>query len=169
MSSLPGDVIILSFTALIMHTSLRTLALGVVALAPCALAQRPLPPDSVVRAIIRQRVDEGRNAGIAVGLVDANGHTRSLAHGRGAAGTALDEHSVFEIGSITKTYTAAILADLVAGGIVRLDQPVAELLPAGTVVPGRGGRTITPLDLATQSSGLPRMPDNFAPKDPANP
>ena len=46
---------------------------------------------------------------------------------------------------------------------------MAELLPAGTVVPGRGGRAITLLDLATQSSGLPRMPDNFAPKDPANP
>ena len=36
-------------------------------------------------------------------------------------------------------------------------------------MPERGGRSITLVDLATHSSGLPRMPTNFAPKDPANP
>lgn len=133
------------------------------------VAQRPLPSDSVVRAIIRQRVDEGRNVGIAVGLVDADGRTRFLAYGRGAGGTPLDEHSVFEIGSITKTFTAALLADMVASGAVRLDQPVAELLPPGTIIPSRGGRQITLKDLASHTSGLPRMPDNFAPRDPENP
>ena len=41
-----------------------------------------------------------------------------------------------------------------------LDEPVRELLPAGTVRKP-GAREITLLDLATQRSGLPRMPDNF--------
>jgi len=54
-------------------------------------------------------------------------------------------------------------------GEVRLDDPVAKYLPATVTVPSRGGRQITLLDLATQSSGLPRMPNNFTPKDPANP
>ena len=36
-------------------------------------------------------------------------------------------------------------------------------------MPERGGRAITLQDLATHTSGLPRMPTNFAPKDPANP
>ena len=36
-------------------------------------------------------------------------------------------------------------------------------------MPERNGRNITLADLATHSSGLPRMPSNFAPKDPANP
>jgi CubicO group peptidase (beta-lactamase class C family) len=62
-----------------------------------------------------------------------------------------------------------ILADMVSKGTVRLDQPVAELLPPGTVVPSRGGKQITLADLASHISGLPRMPSNFAPKDPANP
>jgi serine-type D-Ala-D-Ala carboxypeptidase/endopeptidase len=146
-----------------------TAALSVLAYTPAADAQRPLSSDSGVRAIIRERVDAGRNAGIAVGLIDANGQTRTVAYGPGAGGAQLDGHSVFEIGSITKTFTAAILADMVAKGTVRLDQPVAELLPPGTVIPSRGGRQITLVDLATQSSGLPRMPDNFAPKDAANP
>jgi CubicO group peptidase (beta-lactamase class C family) len=155
-----------------MHLSHRTLVLTAISLAAAArpsVAQRALPSDSVVQAIIRQRVDEGRNAGIAIGLIDGDGKTRTVAYGRGAGGASLDEHSVFEIGSITKTFTAAILADMIARGTVRLDEPVAELLPAGTVVPSRGERKITLLDLATQSSGLPRMPDNFAPKDSANP
>ena len=142
------------------------IALFVIA-APIAGAQ--LPSDSVVRAIIRARVDAKHTSGLAVGLLDADGRTRTLAHGIGAGGRPLDEHSVFEIGSITKTFTSVVLASMVADGLVRLDQPVKELLPAGWTVPSRNGRAITLLDLATHSSGLPRMPNNFAPRDPANP
>jgi CubicO group peptidase (beta-lactamase class C family) len=36
-------------------------------------------------------------------------------------------------------------------------------------VPSRGGREITFLDLATHRSGLPRLPTNFEPSNPANP
>jgi D-alanyl-D-alanine-carboxypeptidase/D-alanyl-D-alanine-endopeptidase len=45
---------------------------------------------------------------------------------------------------------------------------VRELLPAG-VLPKPTDPEITLLDLAIQHSGLPRMPDNFKPADPANP
>jgi D-alanyl-D-alanine-carboxypeptidase/D-alanyl-D-alanine-endopeptidase len=53
-------------------------------------------------------------------------------------------------------------------GKVKLDDPVRELLPSGTVAKP-AGLEITLVDLATQHSGLPRMPDNFAPTDNANP
>jgi CubicO group peptidase (beta-lactamase class C family) len=54
--------------------------------------------------------------------------------------------------------------------MVRLDDPVRKFLPPGAIPPATEGATeITLLDLATQSSGLPRMPSNFRPKDPANP
>jgi CubicO group peptidase (beta-lactamase class C family) len=134
-------------------------------------AQPPLtlPADSSVRSIIQSRVDSKVAAGFVVGLVDSSGGTRIVAYGNGAAGAPLDARSVFEIGSITKTFTGTLLASLVADGTVRLEQPVVELLPAGTVVPSRVGRQITLLDLATQRSGLPGMPSNFAPRDPANP
>jgi CubicO group peptidase (beta-lactamase class C family) len=36
-------------------------------------------------------------------------------------------------------------------------------------LPSRNGKEITLLDLATQTSGLPRLPGNLAPKDPKNP
>jgi CubicO group peptidase (beta-lactamase class C family) len=68
--------------------------------------------------------------------------------------------SIFEIGSITKTFTGLMLAQLVAQGKVKLDEPVRELLPPGTVAKPEGPE-ITLLDLATRRSGLPPMPDNI--------
>jgi len=129
--------------------------------------QQPLPPDSAVRALLATRVrtfpDSAKHGeGIVVGLLDANGARRIVALG-------VDSNGVFEIGSITKTFTATTLADMVVRGEARLDDPVAKYLPAGAHIPSRNGRQITLLDLATQVSGLPRMPSNFAPRDSTNP
>ncbi len=51
---------------------------------------------------------------------------------------------------------------------VTLDTPIRTLLPAGFVAKPDGAE-ITLVDLATQHSGLPRMPDNFKPQNPVNP
>ena len=68
--------------------------------------------------------------------------------------------SIFEIGSLTKTFTGLLLAQMAAEGKVKLDEPVRELLPPGTVAKPAGGE-ITLVDLATRRSGLPPMPDNI--------
>ncbi|MBI3568348.1 MAG: serine hydrolase [Gemmatimonadetes bacterium] len=151
----------------------RLIALAALCAAP-ALAQSPaaasgVASDSAIRAMIQSRVDGGWNAGIVVGVIDPDGHRRVVAYGPGPNGRPLDGNSVFEIGSITKTFTATLLADMARRGEVTLDEPVAQLLPATVHVPERGGKQITLVDLSTQSSGLPRMPTNFAPRDPANP
>src|SRR5262249_19332240 len=52
---------------------------------------------------------------------------------------------------------------------VALTDPVSKYLPATVRMAERGGRSITLQDLATHTSGLPRMPTNFKPADPANP
>lgn len=67
----------------------------------------------------------------------------------------------YQIGSITKVFTCLALARLVENGTVRLQEPIEALLPAGTDVPSSGTRRITVADLATHSSGLPRMPSFF--------
>jgi len=103
----------------------------------------------------------GTGAGLAIGILK-HGERRVITYGAAKA------DSLFEIGSITKTFTGLILARMVAQGKVRLDEPVRELLPAGTVAKPSGAE-ITLLDLATHHSGLPRMPDNFHPADPDNP
>ncbi len=128
----------------------------------------PLPVESPL-AVIRARVAAGRNPGIVLGIVDDSG-TRVYAAGTsGRAGLVLDGRTLFEIGSITKVFTAALLVDAIRRDEVRLDEPVRELLPAGVAVPSVDGREITLLDLATHTSGLPRNPLNMAPADASNP
>jgi D-alanyl-D-alanine-carboxypeptidase/D-alanyl-D-alanine-endopeptidase len=100
-------------------------------------------------------------AGVAVGVA-RKGVRRVFAFG------AAKPDSVFEIGSITKTVTGLILAQMLQQGKIALNDPLRELLPAGTVAKPPG-KEITLLDLVTQHSGLPRMPDNFNPTDPNNP
>jgi CubicO group peptidase (beta-lactamase class C family) len=136
---------------------------------PALLVAQSMPSDSAVRAIIKSRVDTGRYAGIAVGLVNREGRQQVTAYGPRAGVTPFDGNTVFEIGSITKTFTAAILADMVAKRELALDDPVVKHLPVGTKLPVHGGKQITLLDLATQTSGLPRMPGNLRITNPGNP
>src|SRR5271156_2182391 len=81
----------------------------------------------------------------------------------------LSGDTVFEIGSATKVFTSVLLSDMVRRGEVALTDPVSKYLPAGVGVPQRNGRQIALQDLATHTSGLPRLPANWKPKDEANP
>ncbi len=121
---------------------------------------------SVMDRDLRQQLTSGELApgtglGLAIGVLK-HGERRVFTYG------AAKPDSLFEIGSISKTFTGLILARMVAEGKVRLDEPVRELLPAGTVAKP-AGEEITLLDLATHHSGLPPMPDNFPPADWDNP
>jgi len=100
--------------------------------------------------------------GVTIGVVQ-HGVERIFSYGTAR----LD--SVFEIGSITKTFTGLILAQMVEQGKVKLDDPVRELLPPDTVAKPASGGEITLVDISDQHAGLPRMPDNFHPADPNNP
>lgn len=101
------------------------------------------------------------HAGVAIGVV-SHGERTIFTYG-----TAKPD-SVFEIGSITKTFTGLILAQMVEQKSVQFNEPVRNLLPPGTVAKPSGPE-ITLLDLSDQHSGLPRMPDNMSPADRANP
>ena len=72
--------------------------------------------------------------------------------------------SVFKIGSVTKVFTATLLADMVSRGEAKLDDPAQMYAPAGLVLPQRNGKQITLAHLAEQMSGLPRE----APNRPVN-
>src|SRR5215207_4834600 len=69
--------------------------------------------------------------------------------------------TLFEIGSVTKTFTGLLLQDMVERGEMKLDDPVAKYLPRSVSVPTRNGKEITLLQLATHTSGLGRDPDNL--------
>lgn len=136
-----------------------------------AIAQPRHWADDEVRRLLAARVDDGRRSvGIVVGLIGPEGQ-RVVAYGRRAKddATPLDGDTLFEIGSVTKVFTALLLADMARRGEVALDDPVATFLPPDVAVPARDGRVITLRDLASHRSSLPRLPTNFAPQDWENP
>lgn len=126
--------------------------------------------DDVATAAIDPRGADGRAVGLVVAIV-----TPELAWVRGYGRTRIEDGGVpradtlFELGSITKVMTGALLADAVLRGELHLDDEVEALLPDSVVVPRWGSRAITLLDLATHTSGLPVMPDNLTgtPPNPA--
>ena len=135
-----------------------------------ASSQRPFITDAEIKSIVEQRVATKRAMGIVVAVLEKGKPARVQVAGvSGLSGVPLDANTVFEIGSITKVFTGALLADMVARGEVKLDDPVATYLPKGVRIPSRNGKQITLLDLATQSSGLPRIPGNLSPTDLGNP
>ena len=128
-------------------------------------------PEQDIAAILKERVDVGRETtGLVAALLD--GDRRSVyAYGQSGSenNRPLDIDTVFEIGSITKVFTALLFADMVLRGEVAPDDPAAKFLPASVKMPDFYGTPITLLDLATYTSGLPRMPSNFEPDDKNNP
>jgi serine-type D-Ala-D-Ala carboxypeptidase/endopeptidase len=132
------------------------------ALAPVSAAemQATLGRD-LESALERGTLAAGTGVGVAIGVV-RDGERRVFAFGQARP------DAIFEIGSVTKTFTGLLLAQLIAQGKVKAEEPVRELLPAGTVQKPAGAE-ISLLDLVTQHSGLPRMPDNLDPANPANP
>ena len=135
-----------------------------------SISAAPPSRKAEIEAAVKARVDAAKNVGIVVATLEEDGGSHVIGYGNpGPGALPLDGDSVFEIGSITKVFTAALLADMADRGEVNLDDPVQKYLPEGVAVPQRNSREITLLDLATHMSGLPRLPSNLAPANPQNP
>ena len=118
-----------------------------------------------MRSVLATYVAAYPKAAVAAGVVDGTNVSTYFTSGP----TAVDENTVFQIGSVTKTFTGTLLAQMVLAHEVALDDPIAKYLPAGVTAPSFEGKPITLLTLAEQTSGLPRLPANLSPADWANP
>jgi CubicO group peptidase (beta-lactamase class C family) len=148
-------------------------------IASLALVSLPLPTWSAgladSDAALTRRLDarfagDRTGACIVAAVID---DAKVVARGRACAGTRADgpppPDAAFEIGSVTKTMTAYLVADLIERGQWSLDDPIARHLPEGTVVPRQGDRQILVRDILTHSSGLPPLPPGMESADPADP
>ena len=125
-------------------------------------------PANVVQSI-QNRIENGVTPSIVVGVIDNRG-PRYYAFGRKSlTDSAVNEHTIYEIGSISKVFTGILLAHETETGKLDINDPAQKYLPPTVQVPKRGGKEITLGNLSDHTSGLPRMPDNFDPKDPSNP
>ncbi|GAB2800718.1 serine hydrolase [Dyella kyungheensis] len=141
-------------------------ALGLLLATTCAATDAPLLPQRVADTL-QQRIDAGEYPALVIAVVDGDS-SAVYTYGKLDQGKPLDGDTVFEIGSITKTFTATLLAQQVTTGKLQLDQPVATLLP-GFSIPSRDGKAVTLGNLAMQNSGLPRLPSNLRPADAMDP
>ncbi|WP_339751799.1 serine hydrolase [uncultured Winogradskyella sp.] len=123
-----------------------------------------------VKDHVKARVDEGFNPSISLAYIDGD-EVSYFNYGKTEIenGKQVNENTVYEIGSISKVFTTILLADEVLKGNMKLTDPISNYLPKTLTVPQRNGKVITLKDLATHTSGLPRMPDNFSPADYSNP
>jgi len=133
-------------------------------------AQQQFPPDADLELMLRYLVEDLGVPGIVLGVLEADGTTRVVEYGNGGPeALPLGPLSLFDLGSVTKSFTGTLLAEMVVQGVVGLEDPVARYLPDSVRMPTWGDREITLRDLATHTSGLPmwgRNPGSPNPQDP---
>lgn len=144
----------------------KATARGTHATARAAASARSI--DQTVAALASELVDGKFVPGVVVGVV--HGTDEHIAgFGKTGTGGVPDRDTVFEIGSVSKVFTGELFAEAIERGLVEPGDPAGGHLPKGATVPRGTTTDITLEQLATHRSGLPRMPDNLTPKDPANP
>jgi len=127
-----------------------------------ANADSPMSARERVDAIITPYVQKKKMVGAVVGLLAADGSREFFGYGTTKAdGPPPTAETIFEIGSISKTFTSLLLAQLVECKQAQLDDPVRTMLSNDWNLPKRGEREITLLELATHTSGLPNNPPNL--------
>ena len=117
--------------------------------------------DKKVDSAARNYIQKANTVGLSI-CVMKNGVVRTFNYGETAVGNGKmpDANSLFEIGSITKTFTATLLAYYVNEGKLKLTDPITKYLP-DSVAANKELKGITLVTLSNHTSGLPRLPDNF--------
>ena len=136
-------------------------------LTPVFSQSKTLPHEVIVT--INDRIRENLNPSIAIGIIDKNGPRYYSFGTTKQDGKKVNEHSIYEIGSISKVFTATLLADQVVKGNMSTEDPIEKYLPSDLKIPAYEGHSITLGQLSDHTSSLPRMPDNFHPADDQNP
>ena len=152
-SLLPGVVVVLALVAM---------------LASMGIAARALPSVSSVAAIddyVETQVRRHRVQGLAVAITHGDEIIHVRGYGTAGEGRPVRADTPFYIGSVSKSFTALAVMQLVEAGKIELDRPVKEYLPWFAVADPEATSRITVRHLLNQTSGLSRAsgidaPDN---------
>jgi CubicO group peptidase (beta-lactamase class C family) len=145
------------------HLALAIIFGLVVASSPPAATLRPQTANryqDTLQPWIEHLLQRERRPGLAIAIVEGN--RLVYAHGFGVKrlgrGDPITTRSLFHMASITKTFVATSLMQLVENGRVDLDAPVVRYLPYFRMADERY-RTITVRQMVTHSSGMPDVDD----------
>jgi CubicO group peptidase (beta-lactamase class C family) len=139
--------------------------------ASAAARPKALPSARATAQIVGKLTASGRIHGLVVGFVSPQGRAvYGFGHfGEGKNDPPPDGRTLFELGSITKTFTGQMLAQAIMEGRVRATDPMRLYLPQGVIAKDSPLFWVSLLDLATHTSGLPEAPSNLPSTDPRNP
>lgn len=120
------------------------------------------PIDKIVDTIVRKYIQRANTVSISVGIIK-NGSTHTYNYGevKKGKGQMPNIGSIYEIASITKTFTATLLAWYVNEGVLKLDDPITKYLP-DSVASNPALKDIKLINLSNHTSGLPSLPTNFS-------
>ncbi|KAM3116460.1 serine hydrolase domain-containing protein [Phormidesmis sp. 146-33] len=129
--------------------------------------------ENKINQITNDYVSKREKVALTIGVIQQGHHyTKGLGQVSDHSCSLPDDQTIYEIGSVTKVFTGTVLAALVHGGTVALDDLIQLYLPQEVVsqLP-TSVQSITLRQLATHTSGLPKLPDSFLTniKDPTNP
>ncbi len=128
------------------------------------------PLDKKIEDIMQPFMFESKTVGLSIGVLK-DGKTYFYNYGETEKGNGQvpNAENVYEIGSITKTFTGILLAKAIIEKKIALTDPVNKFLPKNIPVLKFGNDTLKIVHLANHSSGLPSLPDNFNPAGWENP
>jgi serine-type D-Ala-D-Ala carboxypeptidase/endopeptidase len=117
--------------------------------------------DTVNNAVLPM-LQSGKSVGMSVGIIkDGQRYVFGYGKTHSLIGSFPTGDTIFEIGSLTKTFTCIVLAEMIDQGQLRLDDTIQQYLPEGVTMPRFEETEITLRHLATHTSGLPRIPNDM--------
>lgn len=119
--------------------------------------------DNNIIEIVKERVDEYYVPSIVIGVIDSTKNMEFFSYGNMSfnSNQSVDENTIYEIGSDTKTFTTTLLSLLIEQGYLSLNDYLIDYFPDSIKNQIIGYENITIKDLATHTSGLPRDPSNL--------
>ncbi|EHB66061.1 MULTISPECIES: serine hydrolase domain-containing protein [Paenibacillus] len=122
----------------------------------------PQPTLAAAPVLDKETVDDyierylGRNGlpGASIVIVKDGEIIHAQGYGHDSEGSPITEHSLMRIGSVSKTFTAFAILQLVDEGAIQLDDPVIRHLPKLTMDDNRFGQ-VTIRHLLSHTSGIP--------------
>lgn len=129
--------------------------------------------DLEVDSLVKQYMSDPANVGLSIGIIQ-NGNVFYYHYGetKKQSGNLPANKSIYEIGSVTKTFTGILLAKAIEEQKVKADDDIRKYLPASCKNLSYKNTPITLIQLANHTAGIPRIPENlesqknFDAKDP---
>ncbi|HNQ68240.1 MAG TPA: serine hydrolase domain-containing protein [Bacteroidales bacterium] len=143
-----------------MKNLLVILIIILISFVSCKKEDPPLSLDSKIERIAKSHIIFGRTPGIAIGIYHDGVITQYFYGTRNlSTGQTIDEFTMFEICSITKTFTALLFADFVIKNEIPLNDTIDDYFPEDFNIPNKDGKYVQFLHLLNHTSGIPREPD----------